>query len=72
MRASLRTVVIVALAALQTTTAAAANIMVTSTSDDTVGQSIVYNLRNQVNRSSLHKLVYTREDAGFTPEMISF
>jgi len=47
------------------TIASSASIMVTSTSEDTVGQSIVYNLRNKIAQSSLHKIVYTREQAGF-------
>jgi hypothetical protein len=45
--------------------AAAASIQVTSTSEDTVGQSIVYNLRNKIAASSLHKVAYTRDTAGF-------
>lgn len=47
----------------------AATIMVESTSNDPVGQSIVYSLRNQIGASSIHKLVYSKDDAGFVIEV---
>lgn len=53
------------------TAAEAANIMIQAKADDTVGQSIVYNLRNQIARSALHKLVYTRDDAGFIINIVT-
>jgi len=51
--------------------APAASIMVRSTSDDAVGQSIVYNLRNEIAGSALHKVVYNPEDAGFIISVIT-
>jgi len=51
--------------------AEAATVMVTSTADDTVGQSIVYSLRDQINRSSLYKVAYTREDSGFIIQIVT-
>jgi hypothetical protein len=49
----------------------AATIMIESKSDDTVGQNVVYNLRNQISRSSVHKLVYSRDDAGFVISIVT-
>lgn len=53
------------------TVSQAATIMVDSTSQDSVGQSIVYNLRNQIAKSSLHKIVYSKADAGFVISIVT-
>jgi hypothetical protein len=49
----------------------AATIMVQATSNDSVGQSIVYNLRNEIARSALHTVVYDKKDAGFVINIIT-
>jgi hypothetical protein len=51
--------------------APAASIFIESTSTDPVGQSIIYNLRNEIARSSIHKVVYSRNDAGFVINVIT-
>lgn len=58
-------------ALMHSSTSAAATIMVESKSDDTVGQSIVYNLRNKIASSSIHKLVYNKDDAGFVISIVT-
>jgi hypothetical protein len=49
----------------------AATIMVDATSDDVVGQSLVYQLKDQINRSSMYKLVYSENDAGFVIHIVT-
>lgn len=49
----------------------AATIMVDATSDDPVGQSLVYQLKDQINRSSMYKLVYTENEAGFVIHIVT-
>jgi|SRR6185295_7462574 len=56
---------------MSATAGSSATIMVVSTSSDTVGQSIVYNLRNQISRSSVYKVAYTRDDAGFVISVVT-
>ena len=56
---------------LSSTSAAAATIMVQSTSDDTVGRSLVYELRNEITRSGRHSVVFTRDDAGFVINIVT-
>lgn len=51
--------------------ASAASILVESTSKDSVGQSLVYRLKNRIGASSIHKLVYGREDAGFVINIVT-
>ncbi|MGE5563421.1 MAG: hypothetical protein ACM3ZV_08930 [Bacillota bacterium] len=49
----------------------AASIMVSSTSDDAVGQSLIYYLKDDISRSSMHRLVYTEDDAAFVIRIVT-
>jgi len=66
LRAFLLTMALVFTSKLQ-----AATIMVDATSDDPVGQLLVYNLKDKINASSINKLVYTKDDAGFVINIVT-
>ena len=54
-----------------TTAAPAASLFVESTAKDHVGQNLVYQLKNKIGGSAIHKLVYGRDDAGFVINVIT-
>lgn len=49
----------------------AATIYVEATGDDTVGRRLASELREKIARSAQHKMVYTREDAGFVIVLVT-
>lgn len=61
----MRLAMLLGLLAIASTDASAATIFIDSTAKDTVGQSLVYQLRNKIASSSLHSIVYRQADAGF-------
>lgn len=49
----------------------AASIYIDATSKDSVGLQLVSELREKVSQSSQHKLVYSKDDAGFVIEIVT-
>lgn len=64
-------IILAALASTYASGAGAASIMVEYSGEDIVGQRIAYDLREQISRSQRHKLVYSREQAGFVLRIVT-